>query len=177
MMTIEFDWPMAERQKVRQAITLLGIQGISDLRPVWQRFGGTLRQRHRKTFDAQTDPISGVTWHPYTPAYYEWKLEHKRAKADKMLQLSGTMRKALTVPKSPWSHFISEPKLMEFGIVAPVIYPLVHQASSRTRKDGYPIRRGFIGMKLPDDLIILQKFIKTHLIGLWAKGGGKATGK
>jgi len=174
MMTIQFDWPMAERQKVRQAITLLGIQGISDLRPVWKRFSGTLRQRHRQTFDARMDPITGMPWASVLPEYDMTKPSGTRGKT---LEFSKRMRKALTVPKSPWSHFVSLAKRMEFGIIATKIYPLVHQTTMRTRKDGAPLNRRFVGMKLPDDLITLQKFIKTHLIGLWAKGGGKATGK
>jgi len=172
-MTVEFIWPYAEQQRVRQAITIVGIRGISDLRPVWQRFSGTLRQRHRQTFDARVDPITGTPWAPVLPTYDASKPAGKRGKT---LEFTGRMRKALTVGKAPWSHFLSQPKRMEYGINAPQIYPLVHQTTARTRRDGAPLNRRFVGMKLPDDLITLQKFIKTHLIGLWAKAGGKTKG-
>ncbi|MEW5875819.1 MAG: phage virion morphogenesis protein [Candidatus Zixiibacteriota bacterium] len=168
-MRVSFDWPTAEQRAVRQTLTMTRT-AVTDLRPVFERFRGTLRMRHRRTMDTMTDPITGQPWTPLTEKHKSRKPSGTQAR---ILYFTGVMRRALTVFQAPWSIYHATPVSMIWGIDSPEVYPLFHQTTQRRRKDGQPLRRGFMGMVLPDDLNTLTRFVRTHIIGMQAKGGVK----
>lgn len=169
MISVTLEWPVAEQQVVRQTLTL-GKAACDDLRPVFERYRGVLRTRHRQTMDAMRDPLTGLPWTPLLPKYAASKPPGTQ---NRILYRSGRLRKALTVFQAPWSIYQATPKSMVWGVDSPSIYPLVHQTTLRSRKDGQPLRRGYMGLKLPDDLNTLARYIRTHIIGQIAKGGAK----
>jgi phage gpG-like protein len=163
-MNMTFTWPAGPTSQVRQTLRAPGI-AIRDLRPVWKRFVITLRTRHRQTFDRMADPFTSAAW---TPLDEDYALTKPAGTQKKILYRTGRLRKSLTTGgKSADSIIIIEPKQMTFGTAVP--YGIFHQATDRSRKDGASLMRRFIGMKLPDDLEILMKFVKTHIVSMAAR--------
>lgn len=178
MAVIRFEWPAGAHKKIRETLEFQA-DGLDDLsrglnggRSVWERFESRLRSRHAKTFDAMTDPTTGIHWTPLTPQYAKTKPAGTRSK---ILYLSGELRRALTTPKGSGHITRRFPKALEWGVAAIASKPMVHQTTERTRTDGAPLKRRFLGLKLPDDFLELRKIIQTELVARWVAKGGKAT--
>uniref|UniRef100_A0A6M3JCH7 Putative tail protein n=1 Tax=viral metagenome TaxID=1070528 RepID=A0A6M3JCH7_9ZZZZ len=179
MVVIQFEWPAGERQKIVETLEFQA-EGLEDFSrgfngglSIWERFESRLRSRHAATFNAMTDPTSGTPWTPLTPAYAKRKPPGTRSK---ILYLTGELRRALTTPQGSGHITRRYPKALEWGVADLSSKPMVHQTTERVRKDGAPLKRRFLGLKLPDDFIDLRKIIQTELIARWTAKGGKVNG-
>lgn len=177
--SISFAWPAGKSTTIVETIKFQA-EGLEDMSKgvnggisVWERFESRLRSRHTRTFDDMVDPTSFAPWTPLTPAYAKRK---PAGTQNKILYYSGLLRKALTTPKGSGHITRRRARSLEWGVANISSKPLVHQTTERTRKDGMPLKRRFLGMKLPDDLLELRKIVQTELVARWVAKGGKVTG-
>jgi hypothetical protein len=175
--SISFTQPLSERRKIVDTLNFQA-DGLTDMskglkggQSIWQRFESRLRTRHRKTFDAMVDPVTGQAWAALLPSY---AITKPAGTQNRILYLDGTLRTALTTPKGAGHVSIRKPFSLVWGVSLGV-YPLAHQVpiKRKTRKDGANLQRRFIGMKLPEDLLELRKIIQTDLVARWVSTGGK----
>jgi len=176
--TLSINWPTAQQRVIRDTLTFRAAslpnlaKSAAGGIPVWKRFASHLRTRHRKTFDRMVSPITGVGWTPLLDEYAETKPPGTK---NKILFYHGTLRKALTTPKGKGHIERMKPQSFEFGVGGLGVYPLAHNSPVKRlrRKDGASLHRQFLGMKLPDDMTKLGQIIRTEMIALRRKAGGK----
>lgn len=186
MIKVAFDWPVAERRVVRHTIQFTA-RGLDDLRPVFNRFRGVLRSRHADTFRRMVDPITNEAWTPLTPEYAARKAGIQRGRRavlrsaraaglsvpgltrQQILVDLGRMKKALTVYGAEWAFYQVTKRAMLWGIDPTEIYPIFHQTTAKFRKDGKPLRRGYVGMRIDEDAPAFLRLVETHVLALWAR--------
>jgi len=168
---IAFTWSIGEQRLVRQVL-ITTERGLSDFRPVWDKFIPNIRRRHSVTFRQMASPFSGAPWPALEPKYAEWKRKHFGDKP--ILVRTGTLKAAATRKGAFGQVIVMQPRFMEFGVELGEIYPGVHQTTSRFRKDGTPMQRVWLGLKVPDDLIALQsQIVRRITLDQKAAGGGR----
>lgn len=172
--TLTFSMPFGEHRFIVDTLSLRADAALDMSKSVtgavspWARFESHLQTRHRKTFDARVDPITNQRWTPVLPEYAKRKPAGKR---NKTLEFSGTLRKALTSPPGKKARGAIRRRMklaLEWGVGNLGVYPLAHQNPVKrpTRKDGKSLKRGHLGMKLPDDMLTLAKIIRTESIAI-----------
>ena len=154
---VTFEWPYSQRQKVRQVIRIHDDR-IKDFRKIWDIVIPNLRQKHSVTFRQMRDPISNKPWNPLSKKYAEWKMKNYPGK--RILELTGTMRRAASKKGARGQVAISKKRAMVFGVDLARIYPLYHQLTNRSRKDGVKIRRPWFGITHQDFALSVEFAIK-----------------
>lgn len=168
---IAFVWSIGEQRLVRQVL-LTTERGLSDYRPVWDKFIPNVRRRHSVTFRQQASPFSGAPWPALEPKYAAWKQKVFGAKP--ILVRTGALKRAASSKGAFGQIVVMQPRYMEFGVDLGEVYPAVHQKTERIRKDGTPIKRVWLGLKAPDDLIALQaQIVRRITLDQKAAGGGR----
>lgn len=166
-----FIWPVGERTAMSQMIRIHGF-GISDLRPVWDKYIPYIRTRHRTTFQQQTSPF-GQAWPPLSEPYATRKRAMYGTKP--ILVATGALKRAASVKGAAGQIFTMDAQSMTFGVALGKVYPGVHQRTERIRKDGTPIKRSWLGLHAPADLDKLRFYIAAHLRRL--RGQATAIGR
>ena len=169
MADFEFTWPLQERRKIRQTIRVL-TDGIKDMRPVWKIVIPNLRAFHSKTFRRQADPFTRKQWTPLSEAYAERKAKLYGGK--RILEASGAMRRAASKKGARGQVIVMTKKGMIFGVDLGKVYPLVHQLTSRVRKDGAAIRRAWFGVPLKDLVFMIDFAIQEVFYHKFKRVGG-----
>lgn len=181
---LQLVWPTGERKAVVQWFKTQEVL-LEDWRPVFKRWIPNVRRRHRLTFERQVDPFTGAQWTPLTPAYARRKGKSGVTRKVKgaiasvfrgILVLSGALKAAASSKGAPGQVVIMKPRQLVFGVNIGEIYPRVHQASDRLRKDGKPIRRSWLGLKVPEDFVSLALHMRRVWKGELAKVSKSAAG-
>jgi len=180
---IAFTWSIGEQRLVQQTL-LTTERGLSDFRPVWDKFVPNVRRRHSVTFRQQASPFTGAPWPRLSKEYAaskgrSGKITKKRGggvaqQFRPLLVLSGKLKTAATGKGAFGQIVVMQMRYMEFGVDLGEVYPAVHQKTERIRKDGTPIKRVWLGLKVPDDLIALQaQIVRRITLDQKAAGGGR----
>ena len=175
MVKFTFEWPTGQRTAIRQTLVEHSLV-LDDLRPVWQRFVAYIRRRHKRTFESQTSPF-GQAWPPLSEPYATRKRAMFGAKP--ILQATGALMRAASRKGAPGQIIIMEPRAMTYGVALGKVYPAVHQRSERTRKDGTPIKRTWLGLNTEQDIRVglraeIAGYLRERIGKVSAVGRGRA---
>lgn len=154
---IEFSWPAGERKKIVQAIQVPA-EIMQDMRPVFKIVVPNFRQRHSVTFRRMVDPITRKPWAALSEAYAE--IKEKKFPGKRILEATGTLRRAATKKGARGNITEMKKQSLVWGVDGLGVYPIVHQATERNRKDGVPIRRGWLGIRSKDMAFIFWAAIE-----------------
>lgn len=172
MAFLTFAWPLGEQKKVYQMV-VLNLHGIRDLREVWDKFIPYIRRRHSVTFRQTTSPF-GEPWPALSPEYAKQK--RMRFGERPILVAIGRLKRAASQKGAPGQFFEMRPRDMTFGVTLGTIYPLYHQTTAATRKDGTKIRRSWLGLKMPEDALALKGYVVRYLRALAKKSSAIGRG-
>lgn len=167
-MRMTFSWPAPEQRRVEQTIEVSRAM-VTDWRPVFNIVIPNMRQRLSVAFRRQSDPVTDEAWTPLSPKYKIWK--QKNFPGKRILECTGALRRAATKKGAVGQVVIVETKSMTFGVELG-IYPLVHQTTMLTRKDGASRRRMWLGFKLKDLALMFEFAIREVHHKLFRRVGG-----
>lgn len=169
MAKISFNWPIGERQVIRQTL-YVETQGLKDMRPVWDKFIPYIRRRNSVTFRQQSSPF-GEPWPALDPAYA--KRKRKKWGNKPILVASGELKRAASVKGASGQFLEMEPSYMTFTVIRLAGWFNVGRLHQQGGK--FHPRRTWLGLKLPDDLIALKAYVDRYLRLL--KGKSSAIGR
>lgn len=148
------EWDTGERERVKTFIRVPN-EVMANLKPVWKIIIPNMRQRESVTFRRQQNPITRKRWPDLEPTYKERK--EKMYPGKRILEATGLLRRAASRKGAPGQVVVMKRNGMVFGVELGVIYPLVHQTTGRSRKDGTPIKRVWFGFTAKE-LALMVKF-------------------